>query len=201
MNITEINSVFERLKRLSSRLDKKDGEGYQWSYTFPDGVETTYILKNIKNFEEIEDDISNLFIWVWNLKDYLKKLAEVNGRNPQEVEDIINSDNNLQICADIANVLKHGSLRKSRSHLYPKLSRLRFEIPHTALSSLTYRGKEIELNIAKTQEVLLSKPVLDKNENEIGDGLKILSDGLKRFENYFKKITKTSQQKNRGDWE
>jgi hypothetical protein len=198
MNITEINGVFERLKRLSSRLDKKVGEGYQWTYTFPDGVETTYILKNIKNFEEMEDDIANLFIWVWNLKDYLKKFAKAMSRSPQEVEDIINSDKNLQICGDIANGLKHGPERKSRSYI---LSRLQYEIPHTALSSLTYRGKEVELNIAKTEEVILSRPILDKEGNEIGDGLKILSDGLNRFEKYFNKITKTSQQQNRGDRE
>ncbi len=191
MHISDINRLFDRIRRLSSRLEKKEGAGCQWSYTFPDGLETTYILKNIRNLEEIEDDIANLFIWVWHLKDYLKALAEANGRSPQEVEDIVNSDRNLQVCADIANRLKHGLLRKSRSSSYPKLDRLRYEIPHTALSSITYSGQEIELNISKTADVLLSVAVLNKAGDEIGDGFKILAAALSRWEKYFRKVTST----------
>ncbi|MFA4828247.1 MAG: hypothetical protein WC855_06490 [Thermodesulfovibrionales bacterium] len=192
MHIADINRLFDRIRRLSSRLEKKEGAGYQWSYTFPDGIETTYILKNIKNLEEIEDDIANLFIWAWNLKDYLKELAKANGRNPQEVEDIVNSDRNLQICADITNRLKHGRLRESRSSSYPKLDRIRIEIPHTALASITYRGQEVELNISKAQDVLLSIAVLNKAGDEIGDGFKIFGAALSQWEKYFRKVTKTS---------
>lgn len=191
MHIAEIKSLFERIKRLSSRLEKKEGTGHQWSYTFPDGLETTYLLKNIRNLEEIEDDITNLFIWAWNLKDYLKELAKANGRSPQEIEEIVNSDRNLQICADIANRLKHGSLRKSRLGSYPKLDRLRIEIPHTALSSITYRGQQVELNISKTQAVLLSIAVLNNDGGEIGDGFTIFSAALSRWEKYFRKVIKT----------
>lgn len=192
MHIKDINDLFDRIKRLSSRLEKKEGAGHKWCYTFPDGLKTTYILKNIRNFEEIEDDIANLFIWLWNLKDYLKELAEANGRNPQEVEDIVNLDRNLQMCADIANRLKHGRLRISRSSSYPKLGRLQFQMPHTALSSITFRGQEIEFNVSKAHEVLLSIAVLNKDGDEIGDGFKIISATLSQWEKYFKKVIKES---------
>lgn len=134
-----------------------------------------------------------MFIWAWNLKDYLKELAEANGRNPQEVEDIVNSDRNIQICADIANRLKHGRLNKSRSSFYPKLDRLRFEIPHTALSSITFRCQEIEFDILKTQDVFLAIAVLNKDGDEIGDGFKIFSAALAQWEKYFKKVAKENE--------
>lgn len=188
MHITEIETLFDRIKRLSARLDKKEGTGHQWSYTFPDGLETTYILKNMRNLDEIEDDIANLFIWAWSLKDYLKELAKASNHNPEEIENMINSDRNLQICGDIANSLKHGHLRKSRSGSYSKLDKLKVEIPHTALSSITYRGKEVEFDISKMKDVTLSIKVLDNQGNAIDDGFSVLSATLSQWETYFQKI-------------
>jgi len=192
MQITEIKSLFERIKRLSSGIERKEGAGHQWSYTFPDGLETTYILKNMRNLDEIEDDIANLFIWTWNLKDYLKELAKTSNHNPEEIETMINSDRNLQICGDIANGLKHGRLRKSRSGSYSKLDRLKVEIPHTALSSITYRGKEVEFDISKMKDVILSIAVLDNQGETIDDGFNVLSAALSQWETYFQKIKQAS---------
>lgn len=192
MNISDINDLFARIKRLSLRLEKKEGAGHKWSYTFPDGLETTYILKNVRCFEEIEDDIANLFIWVWNLKDYLKEFAETIGTDPQEVENLINSDHNLQLCADVANWLKHGRLKSSRSNSYARLGRLRFHAPHGTFSSITFRGTEIEIDVSKVKEILLLMPVLKMNGDEIADSFEVISMALSQWEGYFKKITENS---------
>lgn len=107
------------------------------------------------------------------------------GRNPQKVEDIVNSNINLQICADIANGLKHGSLNTSRSTHFPKLDRVRVSFTHKALSSVTFRGQEIEFDISKPQDVIFSICVHDRNGQEIGDGFKILSEAITSWENCF----------------
>ena len=128
MNANDVQQLFDRLGRFAEKIKVKKGDGYQWDYTFPDGVETTYILRNIRNLNDIEDEITSYFIWVWNLKDYLKGLSKFIGRDPKEIESFVNSDNSLTICADIANRLKHGDLNKSRSSLFPTLGKLNLSL-------------------------------------------------------------------------
>jgi hypothetical protein len=171
MNASEVQELFERLNRFSDRLEKKEGEEYKWDYTFPDGVETTYILRNVKNLNEIEDEITSAFIWFWNLKDYLKKLSKTIGEKPQDIENIINNDKQLAVCGDIANRFKRGDLRESRSSLFPK--------------SIIFSGKEIEFDISRPNDIEVSIPIYDKDGCEIGDGFKFLEEGISRWEQCF----------------
>jgi predicted DNA-binding protein len=185
MNASEVQELFERLNRFSDRLEKKEGEEYKWDYTFPDGVETTYILRNVKNLNEIEDEITSAFIWLWNLKDYLKELSKTIGKKPQDIENIINNDKQLAVCGDIANRLKHGDLRESRSSLFPKLGKLKLSFTKEILSSITFSGKEIEFDISRPNDIEVSIPIYDKDRCEIGDGFKFLEEGISRWEQCF----------------
>ena len=185
MNAIEVQELFERLNRFSDRLEKKEGEEYKWDYTFPDGVETTYVLRNVKNLNEIEDEITSAFIWLWNLKDYLKELSKTVGKKPQDIENIINSDKLLSVCGDIANRLKHGDLRESRSSLFPKLGKLKLSFTKEIISSIIFSGKEIELDISRPNDIEVSIPIYDKDGCEIGDGFKFLAEGISRWEQCF----------------
>jgi hypothetical protein len=62
MNLLEVTKIFELVNRISTRLRDKASGGTSWSYTFPDGIQTHYILNNVKSPEELGDDIANLFI-------------------------------------------------------------------------------------------------------------------------------------------
>jgi hypothetical protein len=192
MNISELKEVFDRLQRFSKRLDCKRGSGFQWEYCFPDGFTTTYIIKNIKHPSEIEDDIFNLFIWWWNLKDYLKELSVAKGGLRNEIEKIVNSENDLKICADLANKLKHGKLRESRSGIFPSFGELEFSLDSKTISSLTFTDKDVIFDIAQPDNVEVSIPVRDRNGKVITDGLKILNNAIQTFDIYFRKICSMS---------
>jgi hypothetical protein len=48
--------------------------------------EHKFQISGVKSPEELEDDIAALAVWVWSMKDYLKKLAPSVGRLPNEVD-------------------------------------------------------------------------------------------------------------------
>ena len=113
MNVTDVVNIFKRIERLSDRLSKKAGEGYRWNYKFPDGLEVTYILKNVRSLDEIEDEISNAFIWLWNLKDYLKELSKSVDELYTNIEIFVNLSQDLYVSADVSqlNTDFHGKKR------------------------------------------------------------------------------------------
>lgn len=122
MNFSDLENIFDRAKRIRSRLDIKDGTGTNWSHTFEDNETHEYEINGVKPPEDIQDDIESAFVWLWSLKDYVKKYSVKEGFSSGWVETKINSDHYLCICADIANSVKHGGLdKKSRSNKRPRL--------------------------------------------------------------------------------
>ena len=86
MNISDIKGIIERANRLSDRAKNIKGAGSAWSHIFEDGTETKYILNNVKPHEELEDEILNVFIWIWNMKDYFKSLLKNRGDAPNTID-------------------------------------------------------------------------------------------------------------------
>ena len=72
MNLDVPQKIVSRIKRIRTRVDVKSGEGTEWAVKFPDGETHEYAINGIKPFEEFEDDIENIFVWLWSLKDYVK---------------------------------------------------------------------------------------------------------------------------------
>src|SRR5438477_13134509 len=101
MKTSEIERLFERIRRISKEIEQKYGPGFQRNALFPDGMKVTYKFTNLKAPEQLEDDVANLCIWVWNLKDYLKTMAVSHGKTAQLVEATVDSDPYLPICADL----------------------------------------------------------------------------------------------------
>jgi len=98
MNISDVKEILDRANRLSERAKTINGAGSSWSHTFEDGTETKYILNNVKPRAELEDEILNVFIWLWNMKDYFKSVLKNRGDNPNTIETHINSDKKLTVC-------------------------------------------------------------------------------------------------------
>lgn len=161
---------------------QKTGDTFAWQYTFENGETHRYIVRGLKSPKEIEDSVCNLLIWIWNAKDYLKRRAKSVGKNPQHVEDAVNEDKYLPVCADLANRLKHGTPNKSRSNLYPRLEEVRFEVPQNALQSLTFRAFEVEIQVAEPSLVQFSQPVLDHSDGSIGDVFDFIKNGIASLE-------------------
>lgn len=174
MKLQEIETLFARIKRLLGSLRIRAGKGTTWDYTFPDGQTTTYRLENVRPPEEIEDDIANMFIWTWSLKDYLKELARSRRLNPQSVEDAINENEVLMICGDLANLLKHGRLKTSRSGKFPKILGPEYEIPQEAIGRITFAGPNVTTSVLKPELVDVYVTIQDQHNNSLGDALLFL---------------------------
>jgi hypothetical protein len=185
MKTSEIERLFERIQRISKEIEQKYGSGFQRNVLFPDGMSVTYKVTNLKAPEQLEDDVTNLCIWVWNLKDYLKTMAVSCGKTALLVETAVDSDPYLPICADLANKLKHGTLKKSRSGKFPAMGRLECTLPHTALNSLTFKEAEVEFDVATPESAEISIPVYDDTGKLLGDVLKILEQGIVSWEKLF----------------
>jgi hypothetical protein len=182
MNITNVREVLDRANRLSERAKTIKGAGSTWSHTFGDGVEITYILNEVKPRAELEDEILNVFIWLWNMKDYFKSVLNNRGDDPKTIEDKINADKKLSVCADIANGIKHGTLNKSRSGLFPKLGTLSYSIPGDSMKKLEFRCNEIEMDFKEFQNIEIKMPVTDQSGNKIHDALPLIQHALNEWE-------------------
>src|SRR2546427_10930785 len=111
------------MERIKRKISNHAGDGAEWKYTFPEGETATYRFVGLKAPEVFEDEIRELLTWWWNAKDHLKKRATAVGQSPQMIENIINTDPDVAICADLANSQKHGGLdRKPRSAQNPTLA-------------------------------------------------------------------------------
>jgi hypothetical protein len=189
VDYSELEKLIGRADRLKKRLQNKSGEGAGWPFLVENG-ETHYIsINGIKSPDEIEDDISSIFLWLWSLKDYVKKYAFKKGKNKNWVEEKINSDPYLCICADLANSLKHGGLDqkfKPRSGKSPKLGALNYYVPQKAMESLSIGALDVNLQISDSSLVVLEMPVLGGRGQILGDAFKFIAYSLKAWEEIIK---------------
>jgi len=188
LDAASVAQLFDRAAHFSKVVSAFGGSGCAWSYTFPDGETHRYIINGIKSPDQLEHEVLTLAIWLWSLKDYLKGRAATLGRDPQDVEAYASGDPSLALSADIANAAKHGKLTNSRSGKWPKLGRLRYEIPQEAMRSVTFRAFEVETDVARPDLVTLELPILDSNGLEIGDALQLMTRALSAWERFNKEL-------------
>ena len=182
MTGSEIRELFERIGRLVAAAEQKSGDGTALEYTFPDGETHRYVIRGLKSHAEIEDTAYNLLIWIWNAKDYLKRRAVTLGKDGRSLEKAVNIDVHLPLCADLANRLKHGELRQSRSGHHPRPGKISFAAPQASLGSLTFRAFEVELQMANPSLVQFYLPVFDHAGEQIGDAFDYAAGGVAALE-------------------
>jgi len=183
MNLEDFKKIFERAKRIRGRLEIKDGVGTNWSYTFENNESHEYVINGVKPPEEIQDDIESIFVWLWSLKDYVKKYSMKKGRPQNWLEEKINSDLSLCLCADIANSLKHGGLdRKTRTGKKPKLGPVTYSFGKDAMESLVFYAFKVETNIKNPEKVNLKMDVFDESGLIIGDAFGLIDYGINAWE-------------------
>ncbi len=179
MKTDDIDKLFDRINRIKNRLGIKTGEGANWSCVLENGEIHKYILKGIKSPEEVEDDIASAFVWLWSLKDHIKKIA----KDSDDVERQVNGNSYLSVCADLANRLKHGELdRKSRSDKTPSFGNLKYHIPQGAIKELAFGAFDVSIDINNTHLVNWEMPILDNQSNTIGDAFDYLDHCINAWE-------------------
>lgn len=187
MKTEDIDNLFGRINRIKKRLNIKDGDGASWECCLENGEKHKYILKGIKSPEEVEDDIANIFIWLWSLKDYIKKSFD----NIVPIEKQVNANHHLSICADLANGLKHGGLdRNSRSGKRPVLGKLKYKIPQLAIKELSFGAFSVGIDINNAHLVEWGMPILDDLSNPIGDAFECLDHCITAWESIISDLEK-----------
>jgi hypothetical protein len=184
MTAEEFKRLFDRIKRVQKELSQKSGAGTDWNYTFPDGETHSYRITNVKKPEEIEDDITHLFLCVWSAKDYIKERVRQNGGDGNEIERIVDLDSDLAICADVANYLRHPLLKKKpRSGHYCKLGGVEYEIPQASMKTLKIGYRYVETDVSNPSGITLKMAIEDEHGNVIGDAFDCLERAIMKWEN------------------
>lgn len=189
MTLADLQGLFARVTRIAVALGEKAGPGTSWDYTFPDGSTTTYEITNVKAPEELQDQFANLAVWAWAIKDYLKSLAPKLGTTPQAIEDYVNQDPALPLCADLANLLKHGALKVSRSGLWPAIVRPSYVIKYdrtaaaTPIKSILFTSGGVTFDVADPALVEIRFEVKARSGASLGDGLECVRAAISSWEN------------------
>ena len=185
MRLLEVEKLFKKLNRFSSKITDIDGPGISWKYTSDKGDIIKYSITKIRDLEGIQDDVENYLIWLWNLKDYFKS----NIKNKSSVEEFVNSNLNMKILADVANRLKHFKLTSSRSKLFPKLGKLKIVIPHENFARITFSDKnKVKLEPFEANKCELYLPIFDNEENELIDSFDLINFAEIEWRKYFNNL-------------
>lgn len=161
-----MKELINKLNRLKDKVISNPRQNYSWLYEGEFLQE--YSISNIKNLEEHEDNIHELLIWLWNFKDNLKNKLESIGKSAQIVEEKVNEDKTLCIIADLANSLKHGKLKKSRSSLFPRLRRPKITAKLSDTDSIVFLKNKVHIELKKDNSIKPSTLVVSDDGKELG---------------------------------
>jgi hypothetical protein len=138
-----------------SRIEPlKDGDLPR--FNMPYGEVHTSGMVGVRTHAEGMDSAENFIKWIWDSKDYLKKRAESVGKKGARIEEYVNQNFFLSVCADLANGLKRGGLdksRKSRSQMSPRLGQVSFTFPQAAIESLVFGDHHVAVNVSNPDKV------------------------------------------------
>lgn len=183
MKFDDLKLLEARVSRITGHLEEKSGVGFSQSHTFPDGHTHHYKINGVKSLERFEDELLTAFIWVWNMKDYLKTIALANCQAPEEIENIVNASSPLQLVSDVANRAKHGYLRKSRSGQFAMLDGVSISIPQQAISRISVGAFDVSADVSDASLVEFKASILSQSGVTLGEANNILSEALAVWEN------------------
>lgn len=144
---------------------------------------TTLHPGNFEAVEEIKDDLENLYIWLWNAKDYLIKQLASQGRMPKqasrEVEQYVNRCSALQLVADVANTAKHAELRSSRTKRFARIGGYVTSAP-ILLGTESRRTAERRVKEASKAWIAIE----DSDGNRLGDAAEIALQAIQDWQKF-----------------
>jgi len=146
----EFLKQFERVKRYLRRIENQD-----------------------RDSTEYDDDLWSFFLHCYHLKDWIKNDTEVAVEIRQTVEDFVNKNEALRICADLANRSKHLRLDRVRDDakitsrsvtIYPPTAGSDSVGTSTCEHTITFRDgkKRIALDVAREAVEAWERFLLDK---------------------------------------
>lgn len=178
----ELDAVRARIERAFGTAISAEGMGYEQSFQAT-GTDFTTIFRavGVKAPALLEDELLNLFVWIWSLKDYLKSAFIARGLSGRLVEDEVNRCPALTYVADIANRAKHGNLRESRSGQFAELVDVGHVVPQEAVERIVVAGPEVTLHVKHPEKVVLRATVRTASGATI-DALAVLNEAMSCWE-------------------
>jgi hypothetical protein len=191
MDREKVEALFDRIGRFRDRVRETAGPDVQeWTAKTSEGATHRVMLSGVKGFDSVGDDVASALVWLWSLKDRLKKYATSLGRSHDWVDVMVTADPCLSICADLANGEKHDSSysRGSRSHKFPSLGNLSVSVPGSALHSISIGADWSHTSVADPSQVRFSMPVLDGDGRLIADAFALLERATSRWEELWAEV-------------
>ena len=190
--IKSLEEIWQRIQRALTTIETKSDLSFSQSYVIND-VANNLKVTGIKSPEQLEDELLNIFVWLWSIKDYLKAVYKKFDLDDKVIEELVNRKFTLQLISDIANRSKHSSLRESRSNRYAILTKVGIDIPQKAISKITVEANTITTNVNSAQEVKLRARIEDMHGQDICDAFEIIWSGLEIWEREVSKIDALSK--------
>jgi hypothetical protein len=100
------------------------------------------------------------------------------------VEEYVNTNPALCLCADVANYLKHGALLKHRSRQFSKLGEIQYSISNDVRTTITFMAREVIMTPEDANQVEVLLPILDADDNQIAETCSILNASIRLWENF-----------------
>lgn len=188
--------LLARINRLLGQIQIRDGSDFIHPAKYITGEIGTFTIRGLKSYEEYDDEISELAVWIWSLKDHLKELAGEKGIAKKKLEEVVNNDKNLQICADLANTEKHGKLKESRSGLYAQYGGFSITLMEKGICNINTmlllgeKGENIIIEPVDHNKIQIYFEITDKDGNLLGEAFEILNKALEKWEEIYDKIQK-----------
>ncbi|HWZ65387.1 MAG TPA: hypothetical protein VNX65_01155 [Patescibacteria group bacterium] len=138
---------------------------------------------------EILNKVFNVIHALAGLKDHLKTRMTQIGKNPKEVEDLINETQELSLVIDLDNQDKHGSplTKTNRSGKQPRLANLQQALSGDGPSTLSITFNGMTGQIASQDgplKIVIIGDVMDGSDSKIMPLEQLLDKALKSLEDF-----------------
>lgn len=189
----KVVELIGRIERTQAKLENKSGKIYSYSVDI-DGIRQKYTILNLKNPEEYKDEICFLMVCIWGYKDHVTKYLVEKGETlnlaDKMVQNFIRADQNLKICMDLANEIKHsGQSTNGWTNLHPEIKEVGFSVPLESLAELAFGAdRNITIDIGDQKNVAFHARVKDKNGNYLGDAVDIMNSAMIKWEKFMEKV-------------
>lgn len=183
MNFGDFTQLRSRIGRIYATVHAKTHPGFVKLQESQNGNVCAIDVRGIKSPEQLEDEILNLFIWVWSMKDYLKELCRTRNINPQQIEDIVNAESSLMIASDIANRAKHGVLRQSRTGEFAKLDAVQIALPQNVIRSIAFQDSTIRIDVGIPDDAELTATITFDSGATPQDAFAVAQNAISAWEN------------------
>ena len=166
----------------------------KWPVGVVDFEKSTFIVDGSKPLQHVQDDIETAFVWCWSIKDHLieQLLASNSKIKKQTIEDEIDTYNSLVLCSDVANGLKHKTLKKSRSKKYAKLSVIQnILINKETVSMIQKLDGQYFITPSNGDCVKVKASILSQGDEYLSDAYECLSKSLEAWGEISSKFSNT----------